>query len=268
MTTTTDDPGVRLDRSRPEVWIVTLDRPARLNALTFEMFDELARLWEHVAADVDVRAVVITGAGRGFCAGLDLDEAEQLADMDALDLLRSQESWAAAVTGARRVDVPVIAAVNGPAAGAGMALALAADLRVASPSATFNAAFVRIGLTGGDCGTSWLLPRIVGLGHAAELLLTGRVVDADEAHRIGLVNHLVGDDGLVSGALELASQVLANSPSGVALTKDVLQRNVDAPSLDAALALENRNQVLATRGPQMPEALAAFRQGRPPRFVP
>ena len=256
-----------VERPRDGVVLLTLQRPERLNALTFQMFAELGDFCAEVAADDQVRVVVVTGAGRGFCAGLDLDEAATLSDMTPAGMLRGQESWAGAVAAFRRLPQPVIAAVNGAAAGAGFSLALAADVRYASPAARFNAAFVRIGLTGGDCGSSWMLPRIVGLGHAYEILLTGRLVDAEEAVRIGLVNRVVPADELVGAALELAGSIVSNSPLGVRLTKQVVQVNVDAPSLEAALELENRNQVLTGQTEDMAEALRAFREKRPPVYT-
>jgi enoyl-CoA hydratase len=258
---------IRTDRPEPGIMVATLDRPARRNALTFAMFGELRRLCDAVAADDSVRVLILTGAGAGFCAGLDLDDAATLPEMSAGEFLRGQEGWADAIAAFRRLPKPVIAAVNGPAAGAGFSLALAADIRLAAPGARFNAAFVRIGLTGGDCGTSWMLPRIVGLGLAGEILLTGRFVDAEEAARIGLVNRVVPADRLLADALALGADITGNSPLGVRLTKQVLQVNVDAPSLEAALELENRNQALAGRTEDMAEALTAFRENRPPRFV-
>jgi enoyl-CoA hydratase/carnithine racemase len=231
------------------------------------MFDEFAALQAEVEADADARVLVLTGTGRAFCAGLDLDLAEQLPGMPAAQMLAGQDSWARSIAGFRHLTKPVIAAVNGAAAGAGMALALAADIRVASESARFNAAFVKIGLSGGDVGTSWALPRLVGLGRAYEILLTGRFVDAAEALRIGLVTDVVEEGMLLDRALETAALIVGNSPVGMALTKQVVQNNVDAPSLEAALALENRNQVLATRTTDMVEALAAFREGRTPTYL-
>lgn len=259
--------SLRIRRPRPEVVLAELARPERLNALTFAMFDELATLQQAVDADPDARVLVITGQGRAFCAGLDLDQAVVLPDMAPLEMLARQEGWAAAIAGFRTMKKPVIAAVNGAAAGAGMALALAADIRVAARDARFNAAFVRIGLSGGDVGTSWLLPRIVGFGRAYEILLTGRFVDADEALRIGMVTDVVDDIDLLDRALEVAELLIGNSPIGLALTKHVVQQNVDAPSLEAALALENRNQVLSSHTRDMVEALAAFRERRPPAFL-
>lgn len=259
--------GMVVDRPRDGIVLLTLSRPERLNALTFAMFAGLRRFCDEVAADDSVRAVVVTGAGRAFCAGLDLDEAGTLQGMTTPEMVRGQDAWAEAITAFRRIPQPVVAAVNGPAAGAGFSLALAADVRYASPQARFNAAFVKIGLTGGDCGSSWALPRIVGLGHAYEMLLTGRMVDAEEAARTGLVNRVVPADGLVEAALDLAGEIAANSPLGVALTKAVVQANVDAPSMQAAVELENRNQVLASRTEDMAEALRAFRDKRLPVYT-
>ena len=255
------------DRPTRQVVVARLHRPERLNAITFEMFAEFSRLQAEVEADDEVRALVLTGSGRAFCAGLDLEEASMLPNMPAAEMLRGQESWADAIAGFGRLSKPVIAAVNGAAAGAGMGLALAADIRIASTTARFNAAFVRIGLSGGDVGTSYLLPRLIGLGRASELLLTGRFVAAEEAARIGLVTDVVEPEDLIDRALETAAMICANSPVGMRLTKHVLRTNVDAPSLEAALALENTNQVLATRTEDMVEALDAFRTKRTPSFV-
>jgi enoyl-CoA hydratase/carnithine racemase len=256
-----------VDQPRAGIAVATLNRPDRLNALTFAMFDELTQLAADIGADEQVRVLVLTGAGRGFCAGLDLSDAASLPDMPAAKFLEGQERWSRAITAFRRLPKPVIAAVNGPAAGAGFSLALAADIRIAAPAARFNAAFIKIGLTGGDCGSSWMLPRIVGLGHAYEILLTGRLVEADEAARIGLVNRVVPAGDLLTAALEMAAQIAANSPLGVRLTKQMVQVNVDAPSLEAAVELENRNQTLAAGTQDMTEALTAFREKRPPVFT-
>ncbi len=246
--------------------LVTLSRPDRLNAMTFRMFDEFLLLGEELGRDESVRAVLLTGSGRGFCSGLDLDEAARLPGMTALEFTAQQERCSRAVAAFRELPQPVIAAVNGAAAGGGLALALAADIRIASPDARFNAAFVRIGLSAGDVGASWALPRVVGLGRASELMLTGRFVDAREALAIGLVTYVSEEGRLLEDAYDLAGQIAANSPLGVRLTKRVLQSNMEQSSLFAALELENRGQVLATRSPDMAEALEAFREKRPARF--
>jgi len=256
---------VRVERVE-QAAVVTLDRPDRLNALDWDMFDELDEVYAQLEADPAVRAVVLTGAGRGFSAGLDLEVAQQLADMDTEAFYRRQVAGARTLTRARELTTPVIAAVNGPASGGGLALALAADVRLCSPAAFFNVAFVRIGLTGCDVGVSWLLPRVVGLGHASEMMLTGRRVEAAEAERIGLVNRVVPAEELLAAALETARLIAGNSPFGVALTKEGLQLAVDTPSLQAALALENRQQVLASRTAGHREAVQAFLEKRPPSF--
>lgn len=256
-----------LERPSPGVVLARLNRPGRLNVITFEMFDEFVQLQHEVETDGEARVLVLTGQGRAFCAGLDLDQAATLPQMPAAEMLAGQESWARSIAGFRHMTKPVVAAVNGAAAGAGMALALAADIRVAASTARFNAAFVRIGLSGGDVGTSWALPRLVGLGRAYEILLTGRFVEAEEALRIGLVTDVVDGDALLTRALDTTRLIVGNSPVGMALTKHAVQNNVDAPSLEAALALENRNQVLATRTADMAEALSAFREKRAPEYI-
>lgn len=255
-----------LDEPSPGVLVATLNRPDRLNAQTVQMFAELEQL-AHDLSGSDVRTLIITGAGRAFCAGYDLADAEELADLSPLEMLGRQERAARALAGIRGVPMPVIAAVNGPAAGGGFALALAADIRLGAPEARFNAAFVRIGLTAGDLGTSWLLPRLIGPARAAELAYTGGFVDAEEAERIGLLNRIVPADRLLDEALALAAQIAANSPGGVQLSKRALQANMEAASFAAALELENRGQALLTRGEDMPEALRAFKERREPRFT-
>jgi enoyl-CoA hydratase/carnithine racemase len=162
---------------------VTLNRPDRYNAMTVTMFDELESLARAIGDDRDVRVVILTGAGKAFCAGYDLDEAARLPTLGALGMLDLQERAARALGAVRGVPVPVIAAVNGAAAGGGMSLSLMADIRLGSPAAKFNAAFVRIGLSAGDLGASWLLPRLIGPSAAAEIGFTGRMVDADEAEQ-------------------------------------------------------------------------------------
>lgn len=258
--------GIERELDAGGVLTLRLNRPERLNAFTFEMFDELSEACAEAEADDSVRVIVVTGAGRGFSAGLDLDLVESLPRMSAQEMLTGQERWAAGIVSLKRVRKPVIAAVNGPAAGAGMALALAADIRIAVEGTVFVPAFIKVGLTGGDVGISWLLPRLVGIGIASELLLTGRDVGAEEAERIGLVNRVVPPDELASAVDEVAGMIASRSPFGVRLTKQVLQTNVDAPSLEAALELENRNQVLSTRTEDMGEALAAFREKRDAAF--
>jgi len=249
------------------VSVVTLDRPEKLNALHAGLWDELDLMCSTVEQDPSVRAVVLTGAGRGFCAGADLAVINTLPSSSVVDFLRVQEKGANVIAHLKRLPVPVVAAVNGPATGGGLALALAADVRIAVPDARFNVAFVRLGLSGCDVGVSWLLPRVVGLGHASELMLTGRLVDAVEGHRIGLVNRVVEPGELMDAATGLAFEMVANSPFALRLTKEALQHNVDAGSIEAAIALENRNQVLASRTEDASIALRAFAEKTTPVFT-
>lgn len=247
--------------------IATLNRPERLNAMTSAMFDELGSLASLLARDRSVRVLILTGSGSAFCAGYDIDDARALPEMSGMAFLELQERAAKALLGLRGLPVPVIASVNGVAAGGGLSLALAADIRLASPTARFNAAFVRIGLSVGDLGASWLLPRLVGPGMAAEIAFTGRLVSAEEAERIGLVNSVSADGELLEDAMAMARLICANSPSGVAMSKKALQFNLEIPSYAAAMELENRGQALLTRTDDMPAALTAFLEKRAPEFT-
>lgn len=258
---------VRVSRPADGVVLARLHRPERLNAMTADMLAELADLAVALGRDESVRVLILTGAGRGFCAGYDLADAERLPSLSAPQMLALQESGVRAMVGIRSLGVPVLAAVNGPAAGGGLSLALAADVRLAAPEATFHTAFVRIGMSAGDFGASWLLPRLVGPAHAADLAFTGRLVDADEAVRIGLVNRIVRDEAVLDAAMRLAAEICMNAPAGVKMSKRALQANLEVASYAAALELENRGQALLTRTEDMAEALAAFRGKRPPRFT-
>jgi enoyl-CoA hydratase/carnithine racemase len=254
-----------LEQPTPGVVLVTLNRPERYNAMTDTMFVELERLAFGLDDEDDLRCVVLTGAGKAFCAGYDMEAADELAEIGALAMLDKQERAARALHAIRSTRVPVIAVVNGAAAGGGLALALAADIRIASPTAKFNAAFTKIGLSAGDLGTSWLLTRLIGPAVTSEICFTGRMVYAEEADRLGMVNS-VADDPLAA-AHAIAEAIVANSPGGVQLSKRALQANMEVSSYAAALELENRGQALLTRSTDMPEALAAFKERRAPVFT-
>ena len=259
---------IRVERAREGVDVLTLARPQRLNALTWAGVEEIRDALATIAADTTCRVVILTGEGRGFCAGLDISVDDPIGgNRTVQDVFHKQERIAGVSLALRLLPQPVIAAVNGPAAGGGLAFALACDLRIASSAVFFVASFVRIGLSGGDLGSSYLLPRVVGLGMASELLLTGRRVQADEALRIGLVNRIVEPDELMESAFSLAAEIARNSPFGVQMTKQVLARNIDADSLEAALELENRTQTLTTRTDDLREALAAFLESRDANFT-
>jgi enoyl-CoA hydratase len=265
-----DDPrGLTTETLENGVHVLTLNRPARLNALTWDLVEAVAEELERLRQEKACRVAILTGAGRGFCSGLDLQMGDDPVGSGdrVVDFLDRQERLASLVSALRALPFPAIAAVNGPAAGGGFALALACDLRVCAESARMNAAFIRIGLSACDMGVSYLLPRLVGLGHASEMMLSGRPVEAVEAHRIGLANRVVPDGDAVEAALELATHIVANSPFAVRMTKEVLRHNVDAPSIESALAVENRTQALASRTADQTEALRAFQDRRAPAFT-
>ncbi|MEZ2294960.1 enoyl-CoA hydratase-related protein [Variovorax sp. RCC_210] len=243
------DDGVRLEHPEPGIALLRLARPRNLNALGDDTVAAMARLLERIGADAATRVLILTGEGKGFCAGFDLGLAAdapgsaQLGETTAW-MLR-QEAFASLVTRLRALPQPVIAAVNGPANGAGLGLALAAEIRIAGRSAKFNAAFVRVGMSSCDIGVSWLLPRCVGLSRAFEIMLTGRMVDAAEAERIGLVSETVDDAALLPRALDVARAIAANSAFGVWMTKRGTWANAETGSLQAAIELENRTQILS-----------------------
>jgi len=261
---------VEVDRSRDGVALVALNRPESRNAMNAELIAALHETFASLRHDTSCRVIVLTGAGAGFCAGVDLkqgavpDGAAGLGSTKAM--LRTQQSIAELVPRMRAMPQPIISAVNGAASGGGLALALASDIRIASRAARFNVAFVRIGLSGCDIGVSWLLPRLIGASRAYELMLTGRFVDAEEALRIGLVVRVVSEDELLDAAFASADQILANSPFGVHMTKEVMWSQLEVGSLIAGIDLENRTQLLASTTEDMQEALAAFLEKRPPDF--
>jgi 2-(1,2-epoxy-1,2-dihydrophenyl)acetyl-CoA isomerase len=256
----TDGLRVELDGA---VATLTLDRPEALNALTVPVKVALREALEAIAADRSVRAVILTGAGRAFCAGQDLAERDQ-PDAAPLDV-ELRERYNPIIRALRSMDQPVIAAVNGVAAGAGASLAFACDLRIAAEEARFVLAFGRIGLVP-DSGATWTLPRLVGPARAAELALVGDPIAADEALRIGLVNRVVPGEQLMAEARALADRIAAGAPLATAATKHALDRawSID---LDAALDDEARLQGLSGATDDHAEGLAAFREKRPPRFT-
>jgi enoyl-CoA hydratase len=246
---------VLLESVEDRVTLVTLNRPDRLNAMNYDLVADLHDALDRVATDPECRVVVLTGAGRGFCAGLDLREfghPPQPGDHARARVGTGGQEFIADLTAhLRSTPQVVIAAVNGPAFGGGLALACASDLRVAGASARFCSAFIRTGLTGTDIGVSYLLPRIIGAGRAFDLIVTGREIDAGEAERIGLVTRLVPDAELVTEAVSVAHGIAGYTSTGLVLTKEAFWQNVDAPSLASALALENRNQIIASRTPEV-----------------
>ncbi|MEQ9003910.1 MAG: enoyl-CoA hydratase/isomerase family protein, partial [Pseudomonadales bacterium] len=212
-------------------WL-TLNRPQALNAMSRTMMLELQHYFGELYTDHSVRVVILRGAGRGFCAGLDLKEDRSSEPGGAVAGLRVQRRVSEIVMRMRRAPQPIISLIHGPASGGGFALALASDIRLAGPKARMNAAFIRIGLSACDVGVSYFLPRLVGSAVASELLLTGRFIDAERARAIGLVSDVVADDALEQAGRAMAQEILGNSPVGVRLTKECLNMSVDAGSLE------------------------------------
>jgi enoyl-CoA hydratase len=262
-------PLVQVDRALAHVAVLTLHRPEVLNALSIDLAIALDDALREVGDDNDVRVVVLTGAGRAFCSGLDLKDHGVVPGIDGLQVgqiaQRSMRVYSRLVTTIRGIRPPVIAAVNGPAYGGGMCLAMGCELRFAAPTATFNATGIVNGLTSTEMAAAWLLPRQIGASHANDLLLTGRVVDAEEALRLGLVSRVADD--VLALALEVAGQMSRFSPYGLAMTKDVLWANLEISSMAAAIELEDRNQLMLGFTENLPEAIRAFAADREPVYT-
>ena len=246
---------------------ITLNRPERLNALTFEVYDELRNTFRALHTEPEVRAIVITGAGRGFCTGGDVEDIiGALFERDFEGLLEFTRMTCDLIAAMRQCRQPVVGALNGTVAGAGAVIATACDVRIAAESARIAYLFARVGLSGADMGAAWLLPRIVGLGRATELLMTGAFIDAAEAHRIGLYNRVVPDGEALGAATELAEE-LARGPSfALQVTKEALNREAHM-QLDEALDAEARAQAACMLNPNFREAYEAFVERRRPDFV-
>ena len=262
--------AVVVEPVRPGIAKITLNRPERLNAMNHELVAGLYDALDELSEDRTCRAIVLTGSGRGFCAGLDLSEGASPPVARSMGRAQAgmtvQKLIAGLVPKMRSVPQPIIGAINGAASGGGLALALASDVRVAAASARFNVAFIRVGLSGCDIGVSWLLPRLIGASRAFELLLTGRLIDAVEADRIGLVTRVVPDGAVLDAALETAELIVGNSPFGVRMTKEVMWSQLEIGSLQAGIDLENRTQVLSSFTGDLNEAMSAFAEKRPPQF--
>jgi enoyl-CoA hydratase len=260
-----------VDEPAPHVKRLTLNRPEQLNTMTAELCEALHRKLDELSADRHTRAVILTGAGRGFCAGLDLHGYGRAPGNDgsdeARDRLANQQHMSTLVLALRALPQPVIAAVNGPSAGFGLALALGCDIRFAAEEAVFRAAFINIGVSNCDMVTSWLLPRLIGASRSHELMLTGRRFDAQEALRIGLVADVVAQDALAARALQAAEQIAALAPWGVRLTKQGMWSALEIPSARTAAEYEDRQQIMSTFGAAPPEAIGAFLEKRPAEFA-
>ena len=250
------------------IGVITLDRPEAANAMTVPMVDALRAELARIEADRSIRVVVLAAHGKVFCAGLDLKEIRgEDAPRDPIAFMDLQERFAGLMQAVAQARFPVIAAIGGAAVGAGMGLALAADIRLVAPTVRFLVGAVKIGLSAGECGISYHLPRLIGAGRAFEIMLSGRPVNADEAVAIGLASAATGEGSVIDQAIAMAHVIAANSDYAIKHTKQVMRANVDAPSLAGALELENHVQCLALLTEDFREACAAFEEKRPPKFA-
>jgi enoyl-CoA hydratase/carnithine racemase len=260
---------VEYDR-RDGVAVITLSRPDRLNAVTPALVEEMHAVLDGLHTDTEIRVVVLTGAGRGFCSGMDVQGGDpgsaKSAEGRVQRLFRGISRGGEVVAKLREIPQPVIGALHGPVAGMGISWALACDLRVADPTVKFVAPFTNIGLSGGDVGLSWLLPRVVGPARAAEILYRSRTVTAEEAIDLGMVTEPAEKGADLDAALRLAGELLGKSPYGLRHTKELLNLSLDAPSLRAHLAVENRTQTMAFFTEDFAEGLMAAAEKRPPGF--
>src|SRR4051812_40600593 len=261
---------LKTDSPSAAIRVLTLDRPDELNAMNAELCGALHEELDRIAADRSCRAAVITGAGRAFCVGVDLRGYGAAPGNDgsdnARDLLGNQEHMSRLILKLRETPQPLIAAVNGPAAGFGLALALGSDIRYAAPEAVFRAVFLNVGASNCDMGVSWLLPRLIGASRAHELMLTARKVGAEEAERGGLVAGVVDGAALLDRALEAAEQIAAWPPWGIRLTKQGMWSALETPSERTAIEYEDRQQIMALHGVAPVEAVGAFLEKRDANF--
>jgi enoyl-CoA hydratase len=261
---------VLIDKPRPHVTLLKLNRPHRLNAMSFELMTALYDAFRQVSADNATWVVVLTGEGRGFCSGLDLEDPGVIPGIDEMSLARigmlAMAHFSRVVPALRDLPQPVIAAVNGPAYGGGMCLSLGADVRFAATAAEFNATGIVNGLTSTELGASWLLPRLIGASRANDLLLTGRKIGAEEAERIGLVSRVVAED-VVEHALDAAERMCEFSAFGLQMTKKVCWANLETASLTAAVDLEDRNQLLLGNTENLVECIRARHENRKPVYT-
>ncbi len=267
------------------IGIITLNRPDNLNALSFQMIQDLHEIFDHLMVNLDCRVVILKANGRVFCAGLDLKESTILQskkkpqelkekfffiDVPDKDIIKAK-LYAQMYTSQifikmRRISQPIIAIINGAASGVGFALILSSDIRIVSNRARFNNAFINVGFSGSDLGSSYHLPRLIGMSRAAEIMYTGRFINAEEAEKIGLVSRIVEEEKLFDSALELAEGLLKKSPLGLRMTKQAINLSLDSPSLETLIQLENRAQMLCSTSEDMMEGIQAFLQKREPQY--
>jgi enoyl-CoA hydratase/carnithine racemase len=261
---------------------LTFNRPDKANAISFQMIQELHSLLDTLMTNLDCRVLIMKAEGKVFNSGQDLNDATIIKSkrkpehlkkyyyLDTPEVLKGfmyfQIRIADLIVKMRKISQPIIAVVQGAAMGAGFSITMAADIRIAGKNAKFNAGYINIGLTGADMGSSYFLPRLIGLSYASEILYTGRFLEAEEALKVGFVLKIVEDDKLLDSAKELASEMLSKSPLGLRLTKQALNLSLDSPSLETMIQLENRGQVLSGSSKDVWEAFYAYTEKRDPNF--
>ncbi len=246
---------------------VTFNRPDNLNALSRQFVRELNHYFGSLENNYDVRVVVLKGNGRAFCAGLDMKDPERPLDNTTNSGMKSQRNFSGIVMKMRRCPQPIIGLLHGFAAGGGFSIALGCDVRIAAEGTKMNCAFIKIGLSGCEMGASYHLPRLVGTSVAAELLMTGRFIDADRALSTGLVSEVVPADQLVAAGKALADDMIATAPLGLRMTKECFWANVDGNDLNSAIAMEDRNQILAVSNGDVAEGIRSFLEKRKPNYA-
>lgn len=259
-------PGLIVERDGA-IQIVTLNRPESFNALDLALIKSLTACFQDLRECTDIRVVLLRAHGKHFCAGVNLKGwNEKIAEPSVVDSLNMQRRIVQIIRLMRACPQPIIALGHGAAAGGGFSLMLASDVRYGTPDLRLNAAYIKIGLGGCDIGSSYFLPRLIGSSLASELLLTGRFLHAERALRLGLLSEIVEADALLDTGMALAREMLAVAPLALSLTKDVLNINIDAPGFEAAVALEDRQQVMLTTTADHGEAVSAFLEKRAPHF--
>ncbi len=274
---------IRFELKENGIGFLTLNRPEQLNAISFKMCEELHHLLGSLFTNLDCRVIILKAEGRGFCAGLDLKESVIFASnkkpkdlTESYVYLKSKENSknrmyfqdyiSKIFKKMRHISQPIIAAIQGPASGGGFAFCMASDIRIATKDAKFNNAFIKLGLTGADVGTSYFLPRLVGLSRATEILFTGRFINAKEAEEIGFVYKVVDAQDLISESVEIAKNLLNKSPLGLRMTKQALTLSLDSPSLELITQLENLGQDISGTSKDVSEGVSAFLGKREPKF--
>lgn len=264
---------IKFELREDGIGILTLNRPDRLNALSLQMMEDLHQIFDHLMTNLDCRVVIMRGEGRAFCTGLDLKEAIVLQKsktpkeykkfyfLDAPEKIKKSiyYEWRLShlILKMRKTNQPIIAIIQGPAVGGGIAFVMAADIRIAGENAKFNIGFINIGLSSADIGSSYFLPRLIGLSRAAEIMYTGRFFEAKEAENIGFVSKVVPDENLMDAAIDIGKEMLNKSPLGLRMTKEAINISLDSPSLETIIQLENRTQMLCAASKDAMNAIQA-----------